>query len=63
MKENIRIALIAPGSDGSRAMELANVAYLSAWTGQTVTLPLDALRCEEELQKRKDMERNAGKTV
>ncbi|MBE6982621.1 MAG: Gfo/Idh/MocA family oxidoreductase [Ruminococcaceae bacterium] len=33
--------LLAPGCDGICEVTLQNAAYLSAWTGRTVTLPLD----------------------
>jgi hypothetical protein len=33
--------LVADGVDGLRALELANAALLSGYTGQRVTLPLD----------------------
>lgn len=44
--------LTAPGVEGVRALELTDAAYLSAWLGQKITLPLDADRFERELQKR-----------
>jgi len=34
--------LIAPGIDGIRQISLSNAAYLSAWTDETVSLPLDS---------------------
>ena len=40
--------LTAPGV---RALELTDAAYLSAWLGEKITLPLDAERFEQELQK------------
>jgi predicted dehydrogenase len=39
--------LISPGEDGINSLTLSNAAYLSAWTGRTVELPL----CEEEFEK------------
>lgn len=33
--------LLADGEDGLNTMILANAAYLSAWTGQKITLPMD----------------------
>jgi len=33
--------LIAPAAEGAHSLELANAMLLSAWTGQTVELPLD----------------------
>ena len=44
-------ALTAPGVEGVRALELTDAAYLSAWLGQKITLPMDADRFEQELQK------------
>lgn len=40
------------GLEGLNSLELTNAAYLSAWTGETVALPLDAERYERELEKR-----------
>ncbi|MBQ8696636.1 MAG: gfo/Idh/MocA family oxidoreductase, partial [Clostridia bacterium] len=34
--------LIAPGAEGIRQISLSNAAYLSAWTDETVSLPLDS---------------------
>ena len=53
-------ALTAPGVEGVRALELTDAAYLSAWLGQTITLPLDAERCEQELQKHIQEEKRHG---
>lgn len=33
--------LLAPGDEGLKSVELANAAYLSAWTDRTVTLPIE----------------------
>lgn len=33
--------LIAPGVDGIHEVELSNAIHMSAWTGKTVTLPVD----------------------
>ena len=43
--------LTALGVEGVRALELTDAAYLSAWLGEKITLPLDAERFEQELQK------------
>lgn len=51
-----RSDLIAPGEEGERAMELANAAYLSAWTEKKVTLPLDAGEYERYLEQAKKEE-------
>ena len=34
-------ALIAPGENGSKTLSLVNAAYLSAWQGRKVALPVD----------------------
>ena len=52
--------LAAPGVEGVRALELTDAAYLSAWMGQKITLPLDAQRFEQELQKRIREEQSDG---
>ena len=41
--------LIAPGYDGLKELTLQNAAYLSAWTGQTVHLPLDEAEYDRRL--------------
>lgn len=45
--------LISPGEDGLPALELCNAAYLSAWRGQTVRLPVDAADFACELEARR----------
>lgn len=58
MFENFAAAVLAGGSltacgeEGIRALEIANAAYLSAWMGKKVTLPIDAGAYERELEKR-----------
>ncbi len=54
-------ALIAPGKEGERAMELANAAYLSAWTGRPVALPLDGESYQEQLQAHIRTDRKFGR--
>lgn len=44
--------LIASGCEGINALTISNAAYLSDWTGQTVTLPLDEDLFYELLQKK-----------
>lgn len=62
MLENFALAvlenepLIAPGEEGYKALELANSAYLSAWLGKAVSLPLNAGEYEGELKKRIEKE-------
>ena len=43
--------LIAPGYDGINQLTLTNAAYLSAWKGKTVSLPLDPAEYDEYLDK------------
>lgn len=45
---------IAPAEEGLDSLAIANAILLSSWTGERVTLPLDADRYEAELQKRID---------
>lgn len=44
--------LIAPGLDGINEVSLANAVYLSAWTEQTVTLPVDNALFNRLLQEK-----------
>lgn len=44
--------LLAPGEDGLHELTISNAAYLSAWTGETVSLPLDTERFDRLLQER-----------
>ena len=44
--------LLAPGVDGLCELTISNAAYLSAWTGKTVNLPIDEKRFETLLNKR-----------
>ena len=44
--------LLAPGEEGLNALTIINAAYLSAWTGETVSLPLDEERFERYLQEK-----------
>ncbi len=44
--------LLSPGCDAVGEAMLSNAAYLSAWTGETVTLPLDTARFDELLAQR-----------
>ena len=48
--------VIAPGSESADALSLVNGAYLSAWTGKKVTLPLDNTKYLCELKKREEAE-------
>jgi predicted dehydrogenase len=44
--------LLAPGYDGINEITLSNAAYLSAWTGEKIDLPMDYAKFDEELRKR-----------
>ena len=44
--------LLAPAEEGIASVELANAILLSAWRGETVSLPLDPVAYERELMKR-----------
>lgn len=44
--------LLAPGYDAIYELTLSNAAYLSAWTGESVTLPLDTDRFDRLLAER-----------
>ncbi len=44
--------LTACGEEGIRALEIANAAYLSAWLGKKVKLPIDPEDYEREMEKR-----------
>ena len=50
-------ALIAPGEDGSKTLSLVNAAYLSAWQGRKVTLPVDMDEYNNLLQEKIDAEK------
>lgn len=44
--------LLAPGEDAVHELTLSNAAYLSAWTGETVSLPMDTDRFDRLLAER-----------
>ena len=44
--------LLSPGEDGLKELEISNAAYLSAWTGKEVALPMDTAAFDAELDKR-----------
>lgn len=52
-----RAELIAPAEEGLHSVELINAILLSAWTGATVELPLDAGVYERALQEKIDQSR------
>lgn len=43
--------LIASGKEGTKALELANAAYLSAWTGKKISFPIDADLYDQMLEE------------
>ena len=57
---------IVPGSEGRNSLLIANAAYLSSWTDQTVKLPGKNTEEEREFEKQFEMhleqKRRAGKT-
>jgi len=48
--------LIAPGMDGEKTLELINGAYMSAWLGEKVPLPVDRREYEKLLGDREEQE-------
>ena len=46
--------LIAPGSDGKPTLEIINGAYLSAWRGERVKIPVDSELYEQMLNQQND---------
>ncbi|MBQ8612123.1 MAG: hypothetical protein IJ412_10520, partial [Oscillospiraceae bacterium] len=44
--------LLAPGVEGINELTLSNAAYLSAWKGGWVDLPLDTAAFDEEMARR-----------
>ena len=44
--------LLAPGTDGIRELSISNAAYLSAWTNDWVTLPVDDAAFDAQLAAR-----------
>ncbi|WP_163539708.1 Gfo/Idh/MocA family oxidoreductase [Gracilibacillus sp. YIM 98692] len=53
--------LVAPGSDGIKGVELANAMHLSSWLKEEVALPIDEDKYLEELNKRREQERQGLK--
>lgn len=53
-----RAPLISPGEDGIATLELINAAYLSAWEGRRLSLPVDNRRYLEVLREMEARERN-----
>jgi predicted dehydrogenase len=44
--------LVSPAVEGIHSVELANAMLMSAWTGETIELPLDARRYEQLLKEK-----------
>ena len=51
-------AMVADGEDGLRTVELTNAAYVSAWLGRKVRLPVNPAVYEELLHKKMEEERS-----
>ncbi len=49
--------LIAPGADGVRTLSLINAAYLSAWEGRKIGLPLDHAEYQRQLEAHMEAEK------
>jgi predicted dehydrogenase len=48
--------LIAPGYDGIHELAISNAAYLSAWTGNEISLPMDDALFEDMLRRKAEEE-------
>lgn len=46
--------LLAPGYDGISELTISNAAYLSAWTGEAISLPFEQARFTKELTRRRE---------
>ena len=55
--------LLAPGYDAIHEIVVSNAAYLSAWTGERVSLPLDTARFDALLAERIESSCYQQKTV
>ena len=55
--------LLSPGYDGISCVELINAAYLSQWTDQWVSLPVDPKLYLQGLQKKQLEEKQLQKTA
>lgn len=51
-------SMVADGTDGLRAVELTNAAYVSAWMERKVRLPVDSTVFEELLHKKMEEEQS-----
>lgn len=52
--------LIAPGEEGIRGLMLSNAAYLSEWTDDWVTFPMDETGFERMLREKQEQEKKCG---
>lgn len=55
--------LLAPGYDAIHEITISNAAYLSAWTGERISLPLDTARFDDLLAERVQQSAYQQKTV
>ena len=53
-------ALVAPGAEGIKAVEIADAMYLSSWLGKEIELPIDDDLFLSELEKKVEEERKRG---
>lgn len=53
-------ALVAPGAEGIKAVEIADAIYLSSWLGKEIELPIDDDLFLSELEKKVEEERKRG---
>ena len=52
--------LISPGEEGIQTLEMINGAYLSAWIGQKIRLPVNPEEYEKMLHMAENTERGKG---
>ena len=55
--------LVARGEEGINGLMISNAAHLSAWTGKTVSLPIDEDLYYNELMKRVAVSKRKPDTV
>lgn len=54
--------LTAPGTEGADTLELVNAAYLSAWQGKKIFLPVDREQYISALHEKEESERTNGES-
>lgn len=54
--------LIAPGTEGADTLELVNAAYLSAWQGKKIFLPVDREQYISALHEKEESEQTNGES-